>query len=573
MHGRHLTLRGTTWLFQRRVPAHLANRFPPGPIRVTIGAVGKRLAQSAARHLCLEAEDAMRDRAKTAGQATAEDNRRAVQGRLDAWTEAFLPTLAALDFDGETGLPVPAMRQAVSASLDGLVDLCEPDRTGVGALPAPHRAALGRYYRRLVKDEDLAREHLGMPPRDQPAADPVLAKILASMSAMQRQAEATAAEITTMKEANKPKVGPLFSAAADAYHDGMVATRGPQHDELKYIRHRKAVFIAVCGDRPVTDYTAADLQTFMNKARFLAPNQSKQPGYDVAKMAEYIAEAEAAGRQGLSESTLVNNYVAKVKTIIRAGCDGAGVPYTLGGRRVTVPKGVPKPKAKLLVDGDAANRLLGAAVKSGLLVETMLPLVGYLTGRRLGLLAFLRGEDITRHHGVWVVTPRDQVQDKEGRWHVVPFKTGESLKSFVLHELLVKIGFVDWARQRTGFIFTALHGTKDPADMASKRMCRLYDKAAIDRDFYKMFHGLRHARINLDRELAIDPRTTRLQVGHELRDVHESYGGSHMQKRELLQVASVPLPDDIDFSVFDGLDFDGLAAARPRFGRPFKSKP
>ena len=143
----------------------------------------------------------------------------------------------------------------------------------------------------------------------------------------------------------------------------------------------------------------------------------------------------------------------------------------------------------------------------------------------------------------------------------------------MLHELLVKIGFVDWARQRTGFIFTALHGTKDPADMASKRMCRLYDKAAIDRDFYKMFHGLRHARINLDRELAIDPRTTRLQVGHELRDVHESYGGSHMQKRELLQVASVPLPEDIDFSVFNGLDFDGLAAARPRLGRPFKPKP
>ena len=58
---------------------------------------------------------------------------------------------------------------------------------------------------------------------------------------------------------------------------------------------------------------------------------------------------------------------------------------------MTVPKGVPKPQAKFLVDMDAANRLFGAAVGSGLLAETMLPLLGYLTGRRLGLLAFLQG--------------------------------------------------------------------------------------------------------------------------------------------------------------------------------------
>ena len=181
-----------------------------------------------------------------------------------------------------------------------------------------------------------------------------------------------------------------------------------------------------------------------------------------------------------AESTLVNNYVAKIRRIIRAACNAAELPYTLGGRRLKVPKGVPKPKAKFLVDHAAANHLFAAAAGSGLLAETMLPLLGYLTGRRLGLLAFVRGEDIHQHDGVWMVTPRDIVRDDQGNWVTVPFKTGESLTSFVLHDLLVRIGFVDWARRQKGFIFSSLHETKDPADTASKRMCRLYDKAAID---------------------------------------------------------------------------------------------
>ena len=123
----------------------------------------------------------------------------------------------------------------------------------------------------------------------------------------------------------------------------------------------------------------------MNRVRFLAPNLSKMPGYDIERVLDYIAEAEASGLPGLAESTLVNNYVAKVKTIIKSACEEADLPYTLGGRRLKVPKGVPKPRAKFLVDEQAASRLFAAATQSGLLADTMLPLLGYLTGRRLGL--------------------------------------------------------------------------------------------------------------------------------------------------------------------------------------------
>ena len=571
MHGRHLTCRNGSWILQRRVPSAFAKSLPSSPIRVTIGHVSKRAAQRAARHLWLVADHAIREVGTTSMmEATCAENGRAVRKRLDNWIEAFLPALIALDFDA-ADLPAHIGREAVAASLDGLVDLCGRELSGIGAVPAPHRAALDRYYGRLVKDGSLARAHLGLPPVIRPATDPILSQLLAAMTVMQQQGEATATELRAFKASQEPKVGPLFSEAADRYHDEMAATRGAHHDELKYVRHRKAVFIAICGDRPVTAYTAADIQTFMNRARFLAPNQSKLPGYDIAHVLQYISDAEATGEPGLSERTLVNNYAAKVKTIIRGACDAAELPYTLGGRRLNVPKGVPKPKAKFLVDHDAANRLFAAATTSGLLAETMLPLLGYLTGRRLGRLAFVQGEDIHQHDGVWLVTPRNIVRDDRGNWTTVPYKTGESLTSFVLHDLLVRIGFVDWARRQRGLIFSSLHETADPADTASKRMCRLYDKAKIDRAIYKMFHGLRHAKINCDRDLGIASRTTRLQVGDELLDVHDAYGGIQMRRSELHTVAFAKLPPEIDFMVFSNLNFDTLSAARSTSGRSAKA--
>lgn len=187
-------------------------------------------------------------------------------------------------------------------------------------------------------------------------------------------------------------------------------------------------------------------------------------------------------------------------------------------------------------------------------------------------IAYLRREDIQRHHGCWVTLPRDAVF-KDGRWQLVPLKTEESRQSFVLHEFLAEIGFIDWARREPGFLFESLHSALDPADTASKRMARLFRNAGVDPDIFKMFHGLRHARIDRDRELKVDSRISRKQVGHEIADVHEDYGVQGMSRTETQTVASIALPENLDLSIFRGLDFDALAAVRPKRGRPPKARP
>ena len=219
MHGRHLTCRNGSWIFQCRVPAAFAKSFPSAPIRMTIGHVCKRIAQRAARHLWLLAYDAIRELgAMPMGGATHAENGRAVRRKLEAYLSAFL----ALDFD-PADLPAGHEREAVAASLDGLVDLCGRELSGTDPVPAPHRASLDRYYGRLVKDESLARAHLGLPHLKRPVADPILSQLVAAVTAMQQQREEAASELRLFKASQAPKVGPLFSDAADRYHDEIAA--------------------------------------------------------------------------------------------------------------------------------------------------------------------------------------------------------------------------------------------------------------------------------------------------------------------------------------------------------------
>ncbi len=89
---------------------------------------------------------------------------------------------------------------------------------------------------------------------------------------------------------------------------------------------------------------------------------------------------------------------------------------------------------------------------SGEITKALLPLTGFVTGRRIGLLSFLRGENIRQYHRVWIAIPSNVIT-VDGSYQIVPYKTQENLSFFVLHNFLDEIGFIDWARRREGFIF------------------------------------------------------------------------------------------------------------------------
>jgi integrase len=201
----------------------------------------------------------------------------------------------------------------------------------------------------------------------------------------------------------------------------------------------------------------------------------------------------------------------------------------------------------------------------------MLPLLGFLTGRRLGLLVHLQGMDFReKYDGVWVAQT-NQIVFNEGVWRRVPYKTKPSVSFFVLHNFLVEIGFPQWAKEQGDeFIFKELIRLADPSKSASSYMTRLMEQAGIKDVPQEKFHSLRAGYISASADKGSEARDRKLQAGHELgADEHELYGFKTLTETKARQIAFMPLPD-IDLSPYRRLDFDQLAKAERARGRKIK---
>jgi integrase len=162
------------------------------------------------------------------------------------------------------------------------------------------------------------------------------------------------------------------------------------------------------------------------------------------------------------------------------------------------------------------NRLFANGVASGRIDEALIPLILYLTSRRLGLVLYLRGSDIRRKHGQ-AVAQTSGIVCVNGVWQRVPVKTDESTGSFVLHELLDAIGFIDWAMAREGdWIFPEPHRHSDPSKYASQLLNRRMVAAGAKGASIETVHSLRGDGIDELRDADIQPRAARLQSGHAM---------------------------------------------------------
>jgi hypothetical protein len=284
VHGRHLTRKGSAWVFQMRLPGD-AFSLRQSPIRITLGTIPRRVAQRSARMLAMAAYihlERARPPLMTATTAAQPDIRRDVTACLKINLDAMMPLLCGLhDADScrpfDRSLALGWSRPGSTASPPWPAT----SRPG-GALARTQRAPIENYFRRVITDEATGRAHLGEPPLPAAPVSPGLGEGRDIVSAMrvEMRAEIQAGHEAIRKQLTaiaKPE-GPLFSVAADAYHDTLLEANGPGYDELKYLKHRKAVFLQICGDKPVGLYTKKDLQTFVNEVRFLLLNISKSAG-------------------------------------------------------------------------------------------------------------------------------------------------------------------------------------------------------------------------------------------------------------------------------------------------------
>jgi hypothetical protein len=358
---------------------------------------------------------------------------------------------------------------------------------------------------------------------------------------------------------------PSFGEVSLGYIDMRIANDGPDHPDIPYLRMRRRTFIDIAGDRPVDQYYPRDLQTYVSRMQFWPANAVKRGEFENLSTLEILEANKQFSLKPIARKTLQDGYAANIKTMMRSGMGDYLYRDPFAGAKIRWPQMLQAPVPREGIGLDVLDRVFSTGTQSGVLVEAMLPLLSALTSRRLGLLTYMRGSDIREKYGV-IIAQTGGIVLENGRWRRVPAKTEESMPFFVLHDFFSEIGFVDWARRQDGFVFAAAHEHPNPSKYISKVMNKLLRRCGATGGA-EVFHSLRGDAITAMRDAEMQGRAVRLQAGHELGDVHEKYGFRALSAAECKRLARLPLPKEINWRVFRGLDFDAFAAHRRGPGR------
>lgn len=366
---------------------------------------------------------------------------------------------------------------------------------------------------------------------------------------------------------------PLFSTCASEYVE---IRKDAKMSGAGTARYRLEVFLELVGDRPIDAYRPLDLQRYVNELQYL-PRDFRTDRPAASEMKNLTArEAIEANRdlkwEPLALKTIQDGYVQTVKAAISFAASNHHIRHPFAGIRLRWPTHAKPSVQRSSLDNETMDRIFRKGLQSGYLDDAMLLPLSFLTSRRIGLLAYLKGSDFMERHGVTIVQVSGITFDPSSKtWRRVPFKTDESLRFFVLHDLFRRIGFVDWAKkQGDAFLFRALHGAKDPSAVASQRANRLLDSVIGARSKnIDVAHSFRHGAKDLMQDEVIADVSSRLQMGHEISNVHANYGRrAELRRQECMTLAEMKLPSEIDWTMFEGLDFQKLASRERAKGRP-----
>lgn len=362
---------------------------------------------------------------------------------------------------------------------------------------------------------------------------------------------------------------PLLSEAGSKYLELKRIGLGVGNKEFKYLENRLRAFKEIVGDKPLDEYTLDDLTKFAQELRFVPANYSVKPRWRNLEITAIIAANKSCKMQdaSLTAKTIKVSYVGKIKTIFNYLCGQHNIRNPFQNSAAILPRVDSQSVIRKPLQPAQIATLFKTVttIKSGRGLrsdDTLLPLLGALTGARLGELVFLQPSDIRPVAGHYVADLIRPITTEDGSVRRPTKNDRASLRYIVLHEELVRLGFVSWAHGQSRWVFPNLHAKtiKRPVDTASKRFQRVFREADIHSKRAEVFHSLRHFYKDWVRECGVAERTIDLQSGHALLTVGRQYGSRTLRDSEVKQLATLRLPDEIkkaldcyrfDFAVLD----------------------
>ena len=314
-----------------------------------------------------------------------------------------------------------------------------------------------------------------------------------------------------------------------------------------------AAFIDVIGDLPLRKYLPIHMQQFATVLAEVPRNRSKYPEFKGLSLKQ-IVEKNRKRKSPLPclGVTTIQGSVSEVLNLwgrATAGVDGV---KDLKAYRITMPSAAAKSTVREgLPIANLNTWIAGAAEqKPREAHKRWLPLVGMLTGMRLGEIVWLQVSDLVEQSGHTIIDLRLPlvINRKEVERRL---KTEMSPRIVALPPALIKAGFVDYVRnvRKRGFVFSAFHTADDPADAASKQMKNWMVKLGIHERQRQTFHSLRH---NAKHWYAyhFGERISDRQLGHAPSNIGGKYGFQVLQPEEIERISEMPIPRGLDLSPF-----------------------
>ncbi len=374
--------------------------------------------------------------------------------------------------------------------------------------------------------------------------------------------EATVSELAgRMQHFTGGPAGPLLSSTITPWIENQVI-KGTDPRRVRTLEARIRNFMSFAGDKPAGAYTFSDFQHFANVLVRVPENWSKREetkNLTLAESAEYNESLPENRRSStLTRTSIEANYISPLRGIFRylsaqhKFFNPLSAPVSISSKATESVTREPFSVEQLNIWFAAAAREVRPDLK-------WLPLLGTVTGARVGELVFLQGKDVYEiTPGLWVADLRTDLLMLGGKTVERKIKTKQSRRTFALHQILVDAGFVAYAKSRTDDQWIFPHAFRSgkggaverPADAASKRLNRRLREIGIHKPYEQTFHSSRHTAKDIMSIAKVDERTSDRQTGHAPKTVGRRYGKSQLRVDEVKVLAALPLLEGLDVSPY-----------------------
>lgn len=532
----YLTRSGPRLRFQIRVPTDLIDKLGRTPIRLTLGVVEPKRAKKIARLLAGQTEQIfIALRASNLGNMTVTDMRGLIIDQLvellQATVDDAAETLALQESVRQTELKAFRLRhQRESFQREKEIE-----------------AKLKIVGEQIREVQDRARTIEAGGIKDVRGALDGLAKMVAL-------------------SLDGGPARPLLSEALEEWTNDIRYHEGIDAKKVRTDQNRINDFKDFAGDRPVNKYEFFDLQKFANLLSRVPSNYSKLPelrGKTRQEAADYNAKLHPEKRlDTLAGKSIEDNYLSPLRMFFRDMAAQYNFRSPLTDVIIRIPRDAKESIDRQPFEVDELNKLFVYSAKRSRADEKWLPLLGAITGARVGELVYLQGKDLYPMIGgneerYWVIDLRTDLMAEHGGNEKRQIKNRPSRRLIALHEVFEQTGFIEYVRSRhaSDHVFPAAfyHGkdrVKDPADAISKRMNRMLKTVGIHKTLENTFHSTRHNAKDAMRLALVDERTHDLQSGHRLKTVSRRYGKKHLKTEEIEVLRAMPLPTGLDLSPY-----------------------